>query len=275
MNIHKAWLVFKKDWLEIKRNWQVLLPIIILPIIFSVVLPVIVLGISSTPTPTTNMSTSDFQSLIPNLPADIQAQIAQFSPNQVLIYIMVLYFFAPFFLIIPIMASSVMGSDSFAGERERKTIEALLATPISDSELLLGKILVSFIPAMLVTFVSFGVYATIVDALTFGMFNGMLLLPNVNFLIMIFGVAPTIALCSIGLTVIISAKVKGFKEAQQISVVLLLPVIGLVFAQISGVLVLGPLVLAALIGVLAIVDVAVFYVGVKIFRREEILSKPA
>ena len=275
MNIHKAWLVFKKDWLEIKRNWQVLLPIIILPIIFSVVLPVIVLGISSTPTPTTNMSTSDFQSLIPNLPADIQAQIAQFSPNQVLIYIMVLYFFAPFFLIIPIMASSVMGSDSFAGERERKTIEALLATPISDSELLLGKILVSFIPAMLVTFVSFGVYATIVDALTVGMFNGMLLLPNINFLIMIFGVAPTIALCSIGLTVIISAKVKGFKEAQQISVVLLLPVLGLVFAQISGVLVLGPLVLAALIGVLAIVDVAVFYVGVKIFRREEILSKPA
>ena len=37
---------------------------------------------------------------------------------------------------------------------------------------------------------------------------------------MIFGVAPTIALCSIGLTVIISSKVKGFKEAQQISVVL-------------------------------------------------------
>ena len=275
MNIRKAWLVFKKDWLEIKRNWQVLLPIIILPIIFSVVLPVIVLGISSTPTPTTNMSTSDFQSLIPNLPAEIQTQLAQFSPNQILIYIMVLYFFAPFFLIIPVMASSVMGSDSFAGERERKTIEALLATPISDSELLLGKILVSFIPAMLVTFVSFGVYATIVDALTVGMFNGMLLLPNVNFLIMIFGVAPTIALCSIGLTVIISAKVKGFKEAQQISVVLLLPVLGLVFAQISGVLVLGPLVLAALIGVLAIVDVAVFYVGVKIFRREEILSKPA
>jgi ABC-2 type transport system permease protein len=275
MNIYKAWLVFKKDWLEIKRNWQVLLPIIILPIIFSVVLPVIVLGISSTPTPTTNMSTSDFQSLIPNLPADIQAQIAQFSPNQVLIYIMVLYFFAPFFLIIPIMASSVMGSDSFAGERERKTIEALLATPISDSELLLGKILVSFIPAMLVTFVSFGVYATIVDALTVGMFNGMLLLPNANFLIMIFGVAPTIALCSIGLTVIVSAKVKGFKEAQQISVVLLLPVIGLVFAQISGFLVLGPLVLAALIGVLAIVDVAVFYIGVRIFQREEILSKPA
>lgn len=273
MNMNKAWLVFRKDWLEIKRNWQVLLPIIILPLIFAVVFPVMITVISSAPTQ--NTSTGDFQSLIPNLPPDIQTQIAQMTQNQIMVYIMVLYFFAPFFLIIPIMASSVIGSDSFAGERERKTIEALLATPISDSELLLGKILVSFIPAMIVTLVSFAVYTTIVDIVTFGMFNGMLLLPNVNFLIMILGVAPTLALCSIGLTVIISAKVKGFKEAQQISVLLLLPVLGLVFAQISGLLVLGPAVLAALIGVLALVDVAVFYFGVKIFRREEILSKPA
>jgi ABC-type Na+ efflux pump permease subunit len=168
-----------------------------------------------------------------------------------------------------------MGSDSFAGEKERKTIEALLATPISDSELLLGKILVSFIPAMIITIVSFIIYSTIVDIATFTMFNGTLLLPNAVWLIMIFGVAPTLALCSIGLTVIISAKVKGFKEAQQISVVLLLPILGLVFAQASGAIILGPLILAALMGLLALVDFGVFYVGVKMFKREEILSKPA
>ena len=274
MNMHKAWLVFKKDWLEIKRNGQVLLPIIILPLIFSVIFPIILLAISNAPTQ--NMGSNDISaSLTHNLPAEIQARLAQFTQTQIMVYFLVLYFFAPFFLIIPIMASSVIGSDSFAGERERKTIEALLATPISDSELLLGKILVSFIPAMLITFIAFGVYATIVDAITFGMFNGMLLLPNVNFLVMVFGVAPTIALCSIGLTVIISAKVKGFKEAQQISAALVLPVLGLVFAQISGLLLLGPIILAALIGLLAAVDVAIFYFGVKIFQREEILTKPA
>jgi len=190
-----------------------------------------------------------------------------------MVYIMVLYFFAPFFLIIPVMASSVMASDSFAGERERKTIEALLATPISNSELLMGKILVSFIPAMIVTIASFAVYSTIVDIITFEMFNGILLLPNANWLIMIFGVAPVIAICSIGLTVIISAKVKGFKEAQQISVILLLPVLGLVFGQMSGLIILGPLVLAALIGILAVVDVAIIYAGVRMFHREEILAK--
>jgi hypothetical protein len=102
---------------------------------------------------------------------------------------------------------------------------------------------------------------------------GMLLLPNTIWLIMMFGVTPVIALCSIGLTVMISAKVKGFKEAQQISVVLLLPVLGLVFAQISGLIVLGPLILAALIGIFAAIDIGIFYLSKKIFRREEILAK--
>lgn len=274
MNMHKVWLVFKKDWLEIKRNWQVLMPIVILPLIFAVLFPVIVTLIPSMSS-MQNAGNSNFDALIPGLPGDVQLLIMQMTPEQIIIYILVLYFFAPFFLIIPIMASSVIGSDSFAGERERKTIEALLATPISDSELFLGKILVSFIPAMIITIISFGIYTVVVDVLTFGLFNGMILLPNLIWLIMIFGVAPTIALCSIGLTVIISAKVKGFKEAQQISVVLLLPVLGLVFAQVSGLMVLGPAILAVLIGVLAIVDIAIFYVGVETFKREEILSKPS
>ena len=274
MNMHKVWLVFKKDWLEIKRNWQVLMPIIILPLIFAILFPIIVTLIPSMSS-MQNAGNTNFQSLIPGLPGDIQLLIMQMTPEQSVVYILILYFFAPMFLIIPIMASSVIGSDSFAGERERKTIEALLATPISDSELFLGKILVSFIPAMIITIISFGIYALVVDVITFGMFNGMVLLPNLVWLIMIFGVTPTLALCSIGLTVIISSKVKGFKEAQQISVVLLLPVLGLVFAQVSGVMVLGPAVLALLMGVLAIVDIAVFYVGVETFKREEILSKPS
>jgi ABC-type Na+ efflux pump permease subunit len=222
-----------------------------------------------------NAGNANFQSLIPGLPGDVQLLIMQMTPEQIIVYVLILYFFAPFFLIIPIIASSVIGSDSFAWERERKTIEALLATPISDSELFLGKILVSFIPAMIITTISFGIYTVVVDVITFGMFNGMILLPNLVWLIMIFGVTPTISLCSIGLTVIISSKVKGFKEAQQISVVLLLPVLGLVFAQVSGIMVLGPTILAVLMGVLAIVDIAVFYVGVETFKREEILSKPS
>lgn len=274
MNTNKIRIVFKKDWLEIRRNWQVLLPIIMVPLIFSVLLPVMIVLIPSMSTSQTT-SLQGFEELIANLPANIQANIAEMTAQQILIYIMTLYFFAPLFLIMPVMASSVIASDSFAGEKERKTIEALLATPISDGELFLGKVLVSFIPAMIVTIASFIVYSIVVDIATFSIFNGTLLLPNLEWLITIFGLAPTIALTSIGLTVIISTKVKGFREAQQISVILLLPILGLVFAQASGAIIFGPLIITVLIGLFALLDIIVFYLGVRMFRREEILSKSA
>jgi len=265
-------LVFRKDWREVSRNWQVILPIAIIPIFVSVLLPVLIVfipGLAVTP----DSSLGGLEIFIRNLPSHVQQELVGMTDQQVMVYIMALYFFAPFFLIIPLMASSVIASDSFAGEKERKTIEALLATPISDSELLLGKILVSFIPSMIVTVISFSIYSIVVDVAAFSLFNGRLLLPNVVWLMLIFGLAPAIALAGIGVTVIISARVKGFREAQQISAAMVAPILALVFAQFTGALVFGPIVVAVLIALFAIVDLIVFKIGLKLFEREEILSK--
>jgi len=273
VRIEKAMLVFRKDWREIRRNWQVILPIVIVPLMISVFLPVILNIIPRLAT--TEAPISGFEALIQNLPSHVQEQIAGMTETQIVIYIMALYFLAPFFLIIILMASSVIASDSFAGEKERKTIEALLATPISDSELFLGKTLVSFIPSMAVTVISFAVYSTVFDLLAFSLFNGMLLLPTLDWILLIFGLAPTVALASIGLTVMISAKVKGFKEAQQISVILLIPILALVFGQVTGAVIFGPIMISGLIVLFAVIDFAIFRIGVKLFKREEILSKLA
>lgn len=274
MRTNKAMLVFRKDWREVRRNWQVILPIVVIPFMFSVLLPLIIILIPSLAA-MPGSSLGGLETMIENLPKHVQDELLGMTDQQVLVYIMSLYFFAPFFLIIPLMASSVIASDSFAGEKERRTIEALLATPISDSELFLGKILVSFIPSMMVTVVSFLIYSSLVDLLSFAIFNGRLLLPNLVWIMLIFGLAPTVALASIGLTVMISAKVKGFREAQQISAILLIPILILVFGQVSGAIIFGPIVVGALIGAFAIVDLLTFYISVKMFKREEILSKLA
>jgi ABC-2 type transport system permease protein len=274
MRIEKAMLVFKKDWREIRRNWQVILPIIVVPLMISVFLPMVLTLVPSL-AGTEGRPLTGFENLIESLPKNVQEQLAGMTDEQVMIYIMAVYFFAPFFLIIPLMASSVISSDSFAGEKERKTIEALLATPISDGELFLGKMLVSFIPSMIVTIISFAVYTAVFDVMSYGIFNGMLLLPTMDWMLLILGLAPTVALASIGLTVMVSAKVKGFREAQQISAVLLIPVLALVVGQATGAVIFGPMVILALIGVFALIDFAVFRIGVRLFRREEILSKLA
>jgi ABC-type Na+ efflux pump permease subunit len=272
--MEKALIVFRKDWLEIRRNSQVLLPIIVVPLMLAVILPVLLFVIPTLSNVSGNIP-GGLESMVKNLPSSIRDEIAGMTSQQTILYIISLYFFAPFFMIIPLMASSVTASDSFAGEKERKTIEALLATPISDSELLFGKILVSFIPSMMVTIGSFIVYSTVVDVLSYTIFNGRLLLPNLLWIILVFGLAPTVALAGIGLTVMISSRVRGFREAQQISVVLLLPILTLVFGQAVGAIIFGPLVVAALIGIFGIVDIVVFYMSLRIFRREEILLKLA
>jgi ABC-2 type transport system permease protein len=267
MDYRKAFLVFRKDWKEIRRNWQVLMPIIILPIIISIVLPIVL----STTMAMSSDQAQGVDTITKNLPPSVKSEIAGLTAEQSALYVIALFLLAPFFLIIPLMTSSVIASDSFAGEKERKTIEALLATPVTDGELFLGKVLVSFIPSMAITLASFALYSTIIDYFSFSSF-GRLILPNLTWVVLIFGLAPVLALASIGLSVMISSKVKGFREAQQISAILILPLLGLVFGQISGAIVLGPIIVLALTGVLAIVDAVIFYIGVKRFGREKILS---
>ncbi|MEM2637267.1 MAG: ABC transporter permease subunit [Candidatus Korarchaeota archaeon] len=267
MRLRKALLVFKKDWWEVRRNWEVILPMILLPILFAIVLPTVIMLIATS----SPQSLEEISAYISQLPEYIRTQLEGMTLNQVGIYLFAVFFFAPFFLILPVMSSSVIASDSFAGEKERKTIEALLATPLSDSELLFGKILVSFIPSMITTLGSFLLYSILIDVVTFPIFN-RLLLPTPEWIAMIFGLAPLMSIAAIGLTVSISARVRGFREAQQISVILLLPILGLIFGQIFGVLILGVPAILILIGIMALVDFVLIKIGIAAFQREDILT---
>ncbi|MEM1548581.1 MAG: hypothetical protein QXU09_02690 [Thermoproteota archaeon] len=96
-----------------------------------------------------------------------------------------------------------------------------------------------------ITIVSFTVYSILADTLSLIFFNGRLLLPSLVWIMMMFCLSPAMAFTSICLTVIVSAKVKGFREAQQISGVLLMPILLLIFGQIYGAVFLGPVVIGA------------------------------
>jgi hypothetical protein len=91
--------------------------------------------------------------------------------------------------------------------------------------------------------------------------------------LLIFGLSPTVALAGIGLTVMISARVKGFREAQQISALLVVPILIMFFAQASGVMIFGYLMVGALTLVFILVDILLFRLAVKIFQREKLLSQ--
>ncbi len=263
--------MFRKDWLEIRRNREVLFPLIVIPVLFAIMLPIVAV-LPTLPIPS-EASSAGLLQVIKSFPSHVKLEISGMTGRQSIIYLILLYLFAPVFLIIPIMASSVIASDSFAGEKERKTIEALLATPLSDSELLLGKMLVSFAPAVITTAASFALYSAVADYLTMGIFNGRLLLPNQVWLLLIFGLSPALAFADIGLTVLLSARLKGVKEAQQISALLLVPLIAAVLGQASGAMALDPTLVNVLIVLLVAADAIIFAVSIKTFGRNRMLTR--
>ncbi|MEM2094022.1 MAG: ABC transporter permease subunit, partial [Candidatus Bathyarchaeia archaeon] len=191
MRLRRVYLVFKKDWREVSRNPQIMLPLILVPIAFSTFFPFIIGSVQRLTL--SQVETRGLEALIRNMPEQNRAELLQMTAEQVIFYALSVYFYAPLFLMIPIMVSSVIASDSFAGEKERKTIEPLLATPLCDSELFLGKILVSLLPALLATLASFIVYSSTVNFVSTRVLNGRILLPNSVWAILVLCLAPAIA----------------------------------------------------------------------------------
>jgi ABC-2 type transport system permease protein len=117
------------------------------------------------------------------------AQFEGYSSDQLMIVFTLVYMLAPMFLIIPLMVASVVAADSFAGEKERKTLEALIYTPTTDLELFVGKVLSAMIPAMLVTLVGFMLYALTANIAAWPTM-GQIFFPNTAWIILVLWVAP-------------------------------------------------------------------------------------
>ncbi|MFN8496653.1 MAG: ABC transporter permease [Anaerolineae bacterium] len=179
--------------------------------------------------------------------------------------------FLPLFLVLPVMAAISIATYSIIGEKTSRSLEAVLATPISTEELLLGKALASTIPAVLGTWLIFLVYAIIVTWRAGATVARYVLDPAT--LTMIVLITPLVALLALGLGVIVSSRVSDPRSAQQVGVIIILPIVGIMVAQSVGVFLLGlPFVLMAAI-ILAVLDGLVFVVGVRVFQRESILTR--
>ncbi|HBR29679.1 MAG TPA: hypothetical protein DD734_06370 [Firmicutes bacterium] len=229
--------IIKKDIRAISSSVQLWLPMLLIPVIFSMVLP----GVIIIPARFTDLSTMGNMDPIIDLfaqlpPGQLRESILSLdTTNKQLIYFAVNYLFAPFFLIIPLMTASVIGANSFAGEKERKTMESLLFAPVELSTLFWAKILSAFLPACGVTFLCSLLYGLMVNLAAYPLF-GALIFPQSNWVILILWVTPALSLGTVFLNVLISSKVKGFQEAYQLGGVAILPILALLIGQFAGLL---------------------------------------
>ncbi|MEO2214761.1 ABC transporter permease subunit [Paenibacillus amylolyticus] len=245
----------RKDIRSVTASVQLWLPMLIVPLIIGIIMPSALLWAASR---MELRSLGNISFLLESLDALTHGgQIPQLASmptdNHRIVYYLAMYMFAPLFLIIPVMASSILTANSFAGEKERKTLEGLLFTPISMNTLFKGKVLAALIPSLLLSWVTFLIYGIIANILMYPMF-GTLMFPNLNWIILVIWVVPACSLMVILLNVLISAKVRGFQEAYQLGGLIVLPLIALVAGQASGMLLIGPWMLLMIGAVLLLIS---------------------
>lgn len=262
MNKHRIKTLVQKEWLELKNDKASLAPLLILPIMFSIILPSILIfgGVRNV----LINNVGGVSQFLENFKSDLIP--SNISAENIGLYALLIFFFMPLFLLIPIMISTVLASSSFVGEKEKRTIEGLLYTPLSDSELLMGKLIAVLVPSILLTWASVFLYGLVLDVLGYGVFESMIF-PTVHWLIMMFVIAPLLTFFSTMLVLMVSQKSKSSKSAQYVAMILLIPIIGMMISQASGLMIFGVILAVGLI----ILNIIRFNIVTKMFVREKIV----
>lgn len=272
MNWRSIWAIARKDLKEVRQNKVAVGPAIALPLIFAIVLPLILtLAPRFIPVEDIQQELDDIDVLLNNLPPAVSAIFSGLKLEQMFVVYMTSFMLAPLFLVMPLMFSSVVGADSFVGERERKTLEGLLYTPTSDVELFLGKVLAAVIPAISLSWLTYLVYIVVVNAATYGMF-GRIWFPLPMWWPMMFWLTPAFALLGVAATVLISSRVKTFMEAYQLTGSLVVLVLALVVGQVTGVLFLGAGTVMLIGTLIWIVDAILIHLSIRNFKRSMLIA---
>lgn len=257
--------IVEKEFDEIMKNKTILTSILVLPLILAVLIPLTMLapvfltgdaGFSSN-------ETAKYIGLLPGADTgDPQAALFTYFEMAVL----------PFFMMMPAFLPAIISSYSIIGEKKNRTLEPLLAAPVSVYDLLVGKALAALIPALLATWAAAAIYLAIASGVSVLLLHRLILPDAATWGLGILVFAPLVAFLGIMLTVMISSRVNDPRVAQQVSSLLIIPLMALFVMQMAGLALISIPIMLALIGLVLAVDVVSIRLGKFIFDREEILT---
>ena len=198
MNYRAIFAIVRKDLKVVSQNKGVMLPIIVLTVVFFVVVTLVVTWfLPLVENMAGQMISTISRNCSPACQRGLQQDFAGYESHPDHDRICPVYMLAPMFLIVPLMVASVIAADSFAGEKERKTLEALLYTPTTDRELFVAKLLSGWLAAIAVALVGFVLYAVMANAAAWSQMH-RIFFPNAMWLVLILWVVPAIAGLGVG-----------------------------------------------------------------------------
>ncbi len=254
-------VIIKKEFEEVVKNKYILTTMATFPLVFSIVIPLIYL--IALPANVSPQDVATFKALVPGA--------ALMTPRQILIAFIV-QSNLPFYLMMPSVIPTLISSYSIVGEKKCGTLEPLLATPVSTNDILVGKTLAAVIPSVAITWISFLIYAVLVNTMTYGIF-GHPIVPDLLWLLSITVTAPLFAIMSVYLSIVVSSRMSDIRAAQQVSAVFVIPIMSVFVLELFGYVALTVEIVVIMSAIVAIIDLFLVKASVKAFRREEILTR--
>jgi ABC-2 type transport system permease protein len=276
MNRRAIIAIARKDIKSITANIQVWLPMFVIPIFFSVLLPIIVAFAARASKGDIARDMQIILDMLEKLPDSSLRRILDSleTDQQRIAYIMFNYFMSPFFLMIPLMAASTVSVDSFVGEKERGTLEGLLLTPVDIQSIFAAKALAAFLPAIGVSLVSFVLFGVCANVFAWPLFD-RIFFPHINWAPLVLLVMPAVSLFAILINVFISARVSTFQAGYQLGAILVLSLVAVMIGQFTGFMLLDVKILLAIGVILAILDYALLRLIVRRLDRSWLFESQA
>jgi ABC-2 type transport system permease protein len=265
--MNKIKTIVRKEWAEVFKNRMVIFTVAFLPLLMTAIPLGIIYGTRG------SSSASSGNSGNSALPTGMtQSMCPNGLSSQDCFQVFLVSEFMMLFMLVPVAIPVTIAAYSIVGEKTTRSLEPLLATPITTIELMVGKCLAAVIPAIVATYGAFGVFALgswIIVA------NKTLLtaLLDTRWLVAIFIVGPLLAVMAVTFSLMVSSRANDPRVAEQVSMVVILPVLAGFFGQVAGLFVLNTKIISTVALVMLILDVLLLYLTTRLFQREQILTR--
>jgi ABC-2 type transport system permease protein len=263
VGMKKIATILQKEWMEVFRNRMVIFTVAFLPLVMTAIPLGVLYSMRDAAAAATNAG---------SLPAQMSAMCPAGLAGSECLQMYMVNQFMMLFMLVPVIIPGNIAAYSVVGEKTTRSLEPLLATPITTAELLTGKCLAAVIPAVGATFAAYGIFilgAWMIVA------NKLLLaaLFDARWLIAIFLVGPLLALLAVTFSLMVSSRVNDPRVAEQISMIVIIPVLGGFFGQVAGLFFLNQQLILAVAVIMILVDAVMLYLATRTFQRESILTR--
>jgi ABC-2 type transport system permease protein len=252
-------VIVDKELREVFRNRSILFTTLLLPVLFNVLAFGQLSAMRSLPEQSGDKLQGRFTELCASLSTRSCTQLVLGQTFQLL------------FMMLPIVIPAMIAAYSVVGEKAGRTLEPLLATPLRTGELLGGKMLAAVGPGLCAQYAGYGVFVVGLHRVLPPEVLALVFAPR--WLLLVLAGGPLLAIMSVLVGLMVSSRVQDPRAAQQLSMLVVLPLVGFVVGQAVGAVTLSAGLAVAVCVFVGVLDVLLAFAAVQLFDRETILTR--